>query len=398
MKISNRISKMPTSSIRELYPIADRVKAEGIKVYHLNIGDPDIKTPDEFFAAIRDCDIETLGYASARGITELLKAQIEYYSRYGIEVQTEDLAITNGGSEAILYAILSVTDHGDTILTSEPYYANYTPEFVQAGVEAVVFPTTVETGFHLPSKEVILNSIKPNTKAILLSNPGNPTGVVYTKEEINLLAEIAKEKNLFIISDEVYREFIYSDEPYYGFGHVEGIEDRLIICDSISKRFSACGARIGSIMSKNKDVMKGVLALCNARLAAPTMEQLGAANLYKTDSGYLKEINREYKSRRDFLVKRLNAMQGVVVYEPEGAFYLMPELPVENAAEFSKWLLGEFSVNGETLMMAPGFGFYKEEEKGKSQVRLAYVLNKEALAKAMDILEAGIEEYKRINS
>lgn len=395
MKISNRIKKIPTSSIRELYPIADRVKAEGIKVYHLNIGDPDIKTPDEFFDAIKNYKTETLGYAPARGIPEILKAQINYYKRYNIDVEAEELAITNGGSEALLYALLSVADFGDSILTSEPYYANYTPVFVQAGVEVCVFPTTVENGFHLPTKEVIIESIQPNTKAILLSNPGNPTGVVYTKEEIEMLADIAIEKNLFIISDEVYREFIYSGESYYGFGHVERIEDRLIIVDSISKRFSACGARIGSIMSRNKDVMKGVLALCNARLAAPTMEQLGAVNLYNTDASYLTDVNKEYKSRRDFLVGRLNSIEGIKVYEPEGAFYLMPELPVENAAEFSKWLLGEFSLNEETLMMAPGFGFYKEEELGKSQVRLAYVLNKESLAKAMDILEAGLKEYNK---
>ncbi len=395
MKISDRIEKIPTSTISKLYPIADRVKAEGKKVYHLNIGDPDIKTPDEFFDALKSYQSETLGYAPSRGIPELLDAQIKYYKRYGIEVETEDLVITNGGSEAILYSLLCVADFGDSILTSEPYYANYTPILIQAGLDVCVFPTTVETGFHLPSKEAILDSIKPNTKAILLSNPSNPTGVVYTKDEIKMLAEIAIEKNLFIISDEVYREFIYTGEPYYGFGHVKEIEDRLIICDSISKRFSACGARIGSIMSKNQDIINGALAICTSRLAVPTMEQLGAANLYNTDPKYLEEVNAEYKSRRDFLVERMNKIEGITVYEPEGAFYLMPELPVENAYEFSKWILGEFSLNGETLMVAPGFGFYHDEEIGKSQVRLAYVLNKESLAKAMDILEAGLIQYNK---
>ena len=396
MKTSDRINKMPISSIMELYPIADKRKSEGITVHHLNIGDPDIKTPREFFDAIKNYDVETIGYAPARGIPELLDSQRKYYEKFEIIIENEDLLITNGGSEALIYALLTVADFGDNILTTEPYYANYTPMFVQTGVEVKTFPTRVEDGFHLPDKKTITDAIDEKTKAILISNPSNPTGVVLTKEELFLLTEIALEHNLFIISDEVYREFIYSDEEYFGFGNIKELEQNLIIVDSISKRFSACGVRIGSLMSKNKSVIDGVMSLANARLCVPTIEMIGAAALYNMDLNILKSINEEYRNRRDYIISRLKNIPGVTVYEPEGAFYVMPELPVDDADKFCKWMLKEYSLDDETLMLATGASFYQNEEKGKSQVRIAYIKGIEVLDKSMSILENALQEYNSL--
>lgn len=393
MKTSKRINEMPISSIMELYPIADKRKAEGITVHHLNIGDPDIETPKVFFDSIKAYEVDTLGYAPARGLPELLKAQKNYYKHFGMNIETEDLVITNGGSEALIYALLTVADFGDNVLTTDPYYANYTPMYVQAGVEVNTFPTRVEDGFHLPDKEAIVKSINEKTKAILISNPSNPTGVVLTREELYLLTEIALEYKLFIISDEVYREFIYSDEEYFGFGNIKELEQNLIITDSISKRFSTCGGRIGSLMSKNKDVINGVMSLANARLCVPTLEMVGATALYEMDLDKLKYVNTEYRNRRDYIIQRLESIPGITVYKPEGAFYVMPELPVEDADSFCRWMLKDYSLNGETLMLATGASFYQNPERGKRQVRIAYIKNIEIIDKSMNILEAALKKY-----
>ncbi|NLY21241.1 MAG: pyridoxal phosphate-dependent aminotransferase [Tissierellia bacterium] len=393
MNISKRILNMSPSSILELAPYADAAKAMGKKVYHLNIGDPDIKTPSVFFDGLKEISIETLGYGPSRGIDELLDAQIDYYKKFSVEVKREDLIITTGASEALLYAMMATCDDGDDILTCEPYYANYEMVASSVGANMVVFPTTVENGFRLPTKEEIVSAITPKTKVILLSHPGNPTGVVYTEEEMELIADIAIENNLFIIADEVYREFTYNSEVFKSFGTIKRIEDRVLLVDSISKRFSACGARIGSVMCKNEELNAGIMKLCEIRLSAATIDQICASKLYGVDKSYYEDVTEEYKSRRDFLISELSTMEGVKYYVPAGAFYVMPELPVDDAVMFSKWLLTDFDIDGETLMIAPGKGFYCNSETGKSQVRIAYVLNNGDLKKALKILREGLLKY-----
>lgn len=393
MNISKRILNMPASPILELIPYADAAKAMGKKVYHLNIGDPDIKTPQVFFDALKDLEIHTLGYAPTKGMEVLIDAQIEYYKKYDIEVNREDLIITTGASEALLYAMMIVCDEGDEILTCDPFYANYSMGAYQVGANMVTFPTNVEDGFRLPPKEEIEKYITDRTKTLLISHPGNPTGVVYTPEEMAVIAGIAIEHDLFVIADEVYREFVYDTDLLYSFGQMEEIADRVLLIDSISKRFSACGARIGSVMSKNSEIIEGITKMCEIRLSAATIDQIAASKLYAVDDSYYKDINREYKKRRDFLSKSLEGIEGVKSYKPAGAFYIMPELPIDDAAKFTKWLLTDFQVDNETVMLAPGFGFYLDAEKGKSQVRMAYVLNEDDLARAVELLKIALKEY-----
>lgn len=395
MKISNRIQSLPYSSIRKLTPFAEEAKSKGKKVYHLNIGAPDVETPEEFFESIRNVEIETLTYAPSRGIPELVKATSDYYKRNGIDFDECDLAVTSGGSEALLFTLLLIADHGEEILTCEPYYANYTSLFYETGVKVNTFPTLVDNGFRLPEREVIEKYITEKTRALLISNPGNPTGTIYTEEELNMLADIAIDHDLYIISDEVYREFIFDGAQYLSFAKIEKVKDRVIIIDSISKRFSACGARIGTIGSKNQEVVAAAVKLCTGRLAAPTLEQIGAAALYELDEKYFDKVKEEYEKRRDCIYEELTSIPGVKTYKSAGAFYTMAELPVESAEDFATWLLKDFDVDGETLMMAPAYGFYQNVEKGKSQVRLAFVLNCEAIKKAMNILKLGLEEYNK---
>ncbi|KGG80261.1 aspartate aminotransferase [Caloranaerobacter azorensis H53214] len=398
MNLSKRILSMQESPIRKLVPIADEAKKKGKKVYHLNIGQPDIETPDCFFKAIKNFDQKVLAYTNSRGIPKLIKSFINYYKNYDIHFEEDEILITNGGSEALLFALLAICDYEDEILVPEPFYTNYNGFGTSAGVKVVPITTKAEDGFHLPDKKVIESLITDKTKAILLSNPGNPTGVIYTPEEVDMLRNIAKENDLFIIADEVYREFVYDNFEYISFAHLDDIRDRVVIVDSISKRYSACGARIGSIASKNKELIKQVLKLCQSRLCVATIEQIGASELANISSDYFIDIVEEYKRRRDVVYEALSKMEGVICKRPHGAFYVIAKLPVKNAEDFVKWLLSDFDVNNETVMVAPAEGFYATKGLGKDEIRISYVLNENDLKKAMNILNKGLIEYKKINT
>lgn len=395
--LSNRIMKMQASPIRKLAPLADEAKKKGKKVYHLNIGQPDIHTPELFYEAVSKFNNPVLAYAGSQGIPQLIDSFIKYYKKWDIDFEKDEIMVTNGGSEAIMFALMAVADYDDNVLIPEPFYTNYNGFSQVAGVNVVPFLTKAENGFHLPSKEEIVKSINPKTRAILLSNPGNPTGVVYTKEEMNVIAEIAKEYNLYIIADEVYREFVYDGLEYTSFMHLKGVEDRVILIDSISKRYSACGARIGLIASKNKELIANVLKLCQSRLCVPTIEQIAAASLVDTPEEYFIETKKEYQARRDVVSNALKQMPGVICEKPTGAFYVIAKLPVENAEDFVKWLLLDYSINNETVMLAPAAGFYATEGRGLDEVRISYCLNCEDLKNAMNIMKNGLEEYKKLN-
>ena len=396
MNLSNRIKSVPTSTIMELLTLSAKAKKNGKKVYHLNIGQPDIKTPQGFYKAIREFKGEILEYSLSEGLPELIESIKKYYEDYNIPFDNDEIIITNGGSEALLFTMLTICDDGDNILVPEPFYSNYYNFSKSVGVNINPITTLAENGFHLPNKEEIVSKIDDKTKAILFSNPGNPTGVVYTKEEINMLADIAIEHNLWIIADEVYREFIYEGE-YTSLGNIEKVKDRVIIVDSVSKRYSACGARIGCVASKNKDYIKAILKLCQARLSVPTLEQLGAIELYNTDNSYLKDVNEEYRKRRDVLYDELIKVPGVICEKPTGAFYIVAKLPVENADHFTKWLLSDFDIDGETVMPCPAEGFYMTPGLGVDEIRLAYVLNSDDLSKAARLLKEGLETYLKLN-
>ena len=398
MNFSNRVISMQSSPIRKLVPYATSAKERGIKVYHLNIGQPDIKTPKGFFEAINKFNNNVLEYAVSQGLPELIDAMINYYSTYNMHFEKDEILITNGGSEALLFAMMATCDPGDNILVPEPFYTNYNGFSYSVNVVVKPITTHPENGFHLPNKSKILSKIDKNTKAILISNPGNPTGTVYTKEEVYMLADIAKENNLWIIADEVYREFVYDSLDYISFGNIDEIKDRVIIVDSVSKRYSACGARIGSLASKNKDFIHEVLKLCQGRLCVATLDQVGSVELYKTPKTYFKEVNDEYKKRRDVLYNELMKVEGVICEKPPGAFYILAKLPVENAEDFVIWMLNEFNVDGETVMACPAEGFYATKGLGKSEIRLAYILNEHDLKKAANILKQGLEKYMEVKN
>lgn len=393
MNLSKRVKGMQQSPIRKLVPIAEKAKKNGKKVYHLNIGQPDIETPSEFFNAVKNFDEKVLKYSFSQGIPELIDALIKYYKRYDMNFENDEILITNGGSEALLFSLIAVADHGDEILIPEPFYTNYNGFSSAVGVNVVPMTTKATEGFHLPEKKSIEKLISPKTKAILLSNPGNPTGVVYTPDEIQMIADIAKEYNLFVIADEVYREFVYDDLEYTSFGNIDEISDRVIIVDSISKRYSACGARIGSIASKNKELIKQILKLCQGRLCVPTLEQIGAVELYSVPQDYFNTVHDEYQKRRDIVYSALKEIPGVICEKPTGAFYVIAKLPVVDAEEFVIWLLKEFDIDNETVMLAPAEGFYATDGLGKDEVRLAYILNEDDLRKAMNILKVAIKKY-----
>ncbi|SES69584.1 aspartate aminotransferase [Natronincola peptidivorans] len=393
MSLSKRITDMQESPIRKLVPYAQAAKASGKHVYHLNIGQPDIETPASFMESIRNYDEKVLAYSLSQGMPELISSIIDYYKKYNMFYDQDEVLITNGGSEALLFTIIAVADAGDEILVPEPFYTNYNG--FSSAVDVKVSPITckAEEGFHLPNKKILEESINPRTKAILLSNPGNPTGVVYTKEEIEMLAELAKEYNLFIIADEVYREFVYDGLNYTSFGNIDGIQDRVVIIDSVSKRYSACGARIGSITSKNKELMKQILKLCQGRLCVPTLEQIGSVELYKTSENYFNLVNEEYQKRRDIVYKGLNDISGVLCKKPTGAFYVVAKLPVDDAEKFVIWMLKDFDVDGGTVMLAPAEGFYATPGLGKDEARIAYILNENDLKSSMNILKLALESY-----
>ncbi|MCF6459744.1 pyridoxal phosphate-dependent aminotransferase [Clostridium sp. Cult3] len=393
MKFSQRIMGMQESPIRKLVPIADEAKKQGKKVYHLNIGQPDIKTPEEFFDPIKSFDEDVLAYAHSQGIAELIDSLVKYYEKHQIQFDKDEIIVTNGGSEALIFAMIATCDHGEEVLIPEPFYTNYNGFSSMAGVNVVPITTKAENGFHLPEKDAITKLITPKTKAILIANPGNPTGTVYTKEEIYMLRDIAKEHNLYIIADEVYREFVYDGLEFISFAHLDDISDRVILTDSISKRYSACGARIGCIASKNKDLIRQVMKLAQGRLCVATIEQIGAANLINVPHSYMEEAKAEYRRRRDVVYSALQNMDGVLCEKPQGAFYVIAKLPIKDAEDFVVWMLREFDINNETVMMAPAAGFYATEGLGKDEVRISYCINANDLEKAMNILNEGLKVY-----
>lgn len=393
MKLSQRIQNLSASPIRKLSPYAEAAKGRGVKVYHLNIGQPDIETPKGYMDAIRSSDIATIAYTNSKGERPLLEALSKYYGQWKIPFTPEEILVTNGGSEALLIAIMTVCDPGDEVIVFEPYYANYSSFAKIGNVIPKPVVTSAEAGYHLPDDATILAQVGPKTRAVLVTNPGNPTGAVYTAEELGRLAKIAKEHDLFIIADEVYREFVYSGS-YTSFASFEEIRDNVIIVDSVSKRYSACGARIGALLSHNSEVIAQGLKYCQARLCVPTLEQIGATALYEhTDKAYLKKVNDEYLHRRDTLHKALTAIPGVKCPLPDGAFYMMVTLPVDDIERFAKWLLEDFEDQKETVMIAPGSGFYTTPGCGAQEARIAYVLQEKDLVRAAELLRKALEIY-----
>lgn len=395
MDVSNRIKRLKTSPVRKLIPYGDEAKARGIKIHHLNIGQPDIETPREFFESIKTYNGKILQYEPSGGLKELIIKVQEYYKKLGLNYDTSEILITNGGSEAIAMTLMAIFDEGDEILVGEPYYANYNSYFDVYNIKRNPIRTFAETGYHFPNRDEMKKAITPKTKAIMLSNPSNPTGVVCTKEELDNIAYLAKKYDLYIISDEVYREFVYGKNKAISFGSYKELEDRVIIIDSISKRFSSCGARIGSVISKNKTFMQAIFRQCQARLSVATLEMVGAIGLYNLPANYFDNALKEYEHRRNILFSEIKTMEGVVTKEPEGAFYCFAKLPVEDAEDFAIWLLKDFEIDKETIMLATGAGFYATEGLGKNEVRMCYALDEVALKKAMRILREGLIAYKK---
>ena len=402
--ISQRGIQIPASPIRKLTPFADSAKAKGTKVYHLNIGQPDLPTPAKALEALRRIDRTTLEYSPSNGIKSLRDKLTGYYSKFGINVSESQIIITSGGSEALLLTFMTCLNPGDEIIMTEPGYANYISFAMTAGVTIKTVTSKIENGFALPSVEDFKEAISPRTKAILICNPNNPTGYLYSEEELFRLRDIVKEHDLFLISDEVYREFRYTDEPYLSALCLPGIEENVVVVDSVSKRYSECGIRIGMIVSHNASLLSAVMKFCQARLSPPLLGQIVAEASIEGTEEYSKECYEEYLGRRDFFIDGLNKIPGVYSPMPKGAFYTVASLPVEDAEDFCKWCLSEFSYkdadtpegfSGETVMMAPAAGFYSTPGLGKNQVRMAYVLKKEDLARALIVISKALEEYNR---
>lgn len=392
--ISHRGGHMPPSPIRKLVPFADAAKKRGTKVYHLNIGQPDIETPKSIMDAVRNTNMKVLEYSPSAGFESYRNKLATYYQRNNIDVAPSDIIVTTGGSEAILFAIMTCMDAGDEIIIPEPFYANYNGFAITSDVKVVPIPSGIETGFALPAIEEFEKAITPRTRAIMICNPNNPTGYLYSAEELNVLKEICLKHNLFLLSDEAYREFCYDDRKHISALSLPGLEEHAILLDTISKRYSACGGRIGAFVTKNKEVLNAAMKFAQARLSPPSFAQILGEAAVDLPSDYFSAVHAEYNSRRDLLVNRLNAMPGVICPMPGGAFYAIAQLPVDDAEKFCQWLLESFSYNGATVMMAPAAGFYATPGKGKSEVRLAYVLNADAINGAMDCLEVALKEYK----
>ena len=393
MQISNRSRSMQSSPIRKLAPFADAAKRQGIHVYHLNIGQPDIKTPVCGLEALKRVDRSILEYSPSQGMLSLRAKMVSYYAEYGIDLSPDEIIITTGGSEAVEFAYMACLDPGDEIIVTDPSYANYMAFAQSCGAVMKPIHTSLEDGFKLPPVERFEEQITPKTKAILICNPNNPTGYLYTKEEMRRIRDIVKKHDLFLFSDEVYREFIYSKEPYISACHLEGIEQNVVLIDSVSKRYSECGIRIGALITKNKDIREAVMKFCQARLSPPLIGQIIAEASLSTPQEYMSQVYDEYLARRNFLIDGLNKIPGVYSPIPMGAFYTMVRLPVEDAEDFCKWCLTDFSYNGQTVMMAPGSGFYTDPSEGRDEVRLAYVLNREDLGKALEVLAKALEVY-----
>ena len=392
-KISQKGIAMPESPIRKLVPFAENAKKSGKKVYHLNIGQPDIHTPKIALDAISSFSNSVVEYSHSAGFESYRKGLSKYYQNIDINVSHSDLLITTGGSEALLFALNSCLDDGDEIIIPEPFYANYNGFSISSGVKVVPIATNIDDGFALPSIQEFEKLITSRTKAILICNPGNPTGYLYSKAELESLKEIVVKNNLFLIADEVYREFAYDGEKHHSVLNISGIENYAIVIDSTSKRYSMCGIRVGCIVSKNKDVISTALKFAQARLSPPTFGQIAGEAALCTPQSYFDKVSKEYVGRRNVLVNGLNSIEGVICPKPKGAFYAIAQLPVDNADEFAKWLLEEFSFEGETIMVAPAAGFYSTINSGFNQVRIAYVLNKDSLKKAVQILKEALKVY-----
>lgn len=393
MKISDRAESMPFSPIRKLAPYADAAKRNGVKVYHLNIGQPDIKTPQCALDALKNIDRTILEYSPSDGYLSLRTEMVKYYAEYGIYLSPDEIIITAGGSEAVLFAFLACLDPGDEIIVTDPFYANYMAFAISVGAVIKSVKTHIENGFRLPSVEEFEAEITDRTRAILICNPNNPTGYLYTRKEMQRLRDIVKKHNLFLFSDEVYREFIYTGMPYISAFHLEGIEENVVLFDSVSKRYSECGTRIGCLCTKNKAVHEAVMKFCQARLSPPLLGQIVAEASIGVPKEYLSAVYEEYLDRRNFLIDGLNKIPGVYSPIPMGAFYTMARLPVDDAEKFCIWCLNEFRYEGETVMMAPASGFYTEAGEGRQEVRIAYILCKEDLARALVVLRKALEKY-----
>jgi aspartate aminotransferase len=392
VNISKRGSMLPPSPIRKLIPFSEAAKKKGIHVYHLNIGQPDIETPPQFWDAVKNYAQKVLAYGNSQGMAEYLQKLSSYYKRYDLDIKPDDIIVTTGGSEAIIFAMTAICDPGDEIIVFEPFYTNYNGFAIQAGIKLVPLTTKPEEGYHLPSAAEIEKKINSKTRGILYCNPNNPTGTLYSREEIYGLRELVKKHDLYLLADEVYREYIYEGE-YISVMSLKDIHDRAIMLDSISKRFSACGARVGNLVSKNKKIYTAALHLGQARLCSPTLEQVGAAAAYDLGDEYFKEMIGEYKKRRDVTYGGLMKIEGTVCIKPSGAFYIMAKLPVDSAEKFAQFMLTDFNHEGRTVMVAPGPGFYATPGKGGSECRIAYVLNTDDLKDAMAILKLGVEAY-----
>ena len=397
MKISQRAQNMPSSPIRKLAKYAEAAKRNGIHVYHLNIGQPDIPTPECALEAARSIDRSVLEYSPSQGYRSLRTKLVSYYAAYGIDLSPDEIIITSGGSEAVQFAYMACLNPGDEILITDPSYANYMAFAISCGAVIKSVKTSIDNGFRLPPVEKFEEQITPRTKAILICNPNNPTGYLYTKQEMRKIRDLVKKYDLYLFSDEVYREFIYTKAPYISAFHLEGIEENVVLLDSVSKRYSECGIRIGALITKNKAVREAVMKFCQARLSPPLIGQIIAEASLSTPKEYMEEVYDEYLSRRNFLVDGLNRIPGVFSPTPMGTFYTMARLPVDDAEKFCKWCLTDFSYEGQTVMMAPGSGFYSDPADGRDEVRLAYVLNKEDLGKALFVLQKALEAYNEQN-
>jgi len=392
-ELAKRSKLMPPSPIRKLVPYAEAAKKRGIHVYHINIGQPDIHSPQVFLDAFRHHDLQVIPYGHSAGLWEYRDELVKYYARFDITLSSDEIIVTTGGSEAIIFAMMATMDPGEEVIIPEPFYTNYNGFAIEAGVKIVPVTSRVENGFKLPPVGEIEKKISSKTRAIMICTPNNPTGYVYTPEEMETLRQLVLKHDLYFFSDEVYREFIYDGAVYNSVMHLEGIRDRAVLLDSISKRYSVCGARIGCLATHNKDILDAGLRLGQARLCPPTVEQLAAMAAVHTPQSYFDEVIQEYRNRRDVVFEELEKIPGVVSLKPQGAFYTIVKLPVDNADRFSQWLLEEYHLNNETVMLAPANGFYATPGKGKDEVRIAFVLNVEDMRRSMEILAEALKFY-----
>ncbi len=392
-KISKKGESMPSSPIRKLVPYAEKAKSEGKKIYHLNIGQPDIETPDTMLNAIKNFSPKVVEYSHSAGVESYRKKLAKYYNTFNIDIDYTEIMITTGGSEAIEIALMACLNNGDELIIPEPFYANYNGFACQADVKIVPVCSYIENGFALPPISEFEKKITPKTKAIMICNPGNPTGYLYSREELESLKELVFKYDLFLFSDEVYKEFCYDNKEYVSVMHLKGIDNNVVLMDSISKRYSACGARIGALISKNKEVMNTALKFAQARLSPPTFGQVAAEAAIDTPQSYFDGVKKEYVARRDFVIEKLNKMDNVFCPNPSGSFYCIARLPIDNADKFCQWLLEDFSYKGQTVMLAPATGFYSTPGAGINEVRIAYVLNIESLKNAMECLSEALKVY-----